>query len=119
MRQQKTNTVQKIVNKAIGKKDFTHNLKNCDKRYIVSVKNIYLGFNPSLCYDLNLRIDDVINNDIYDSIGGWNGFGSNKSKPYYLDANVHFYSLTVAIDTAKSYGQLAIFDKLDNKIINI
>ena len=119
MRAQKTNTIQKIVNKANNKIDFTYNLKDCNKRYVVSVKNIYLGFNPSLCYDLNLRLNNVINNDIYDSIGGWNGFGTNKNKPYYLDANVHFYSLNIAIDTAKHYGQLAIFDKLENKIINI
>lgn len=116
MRHQKINTVQKIVNKANNKKEFTYNLKKCNKRYIVSVKNIFLGFNPSLCYDLNLRIENIINSDIYDSIGGWIGSNTDNN-PYYLDANVHFYGLDAALDIAKNYGQLAIFDKLENKII--
>ena len=117
MIQQKINTVQKIVNKANGKNNFTYKLKECDKRYIVSVKNIYLGFNPSLCYDLNLKLKDIINDNIFDSIGGWNDFGNDKNKPYYLDANVHFYNLDDAITIAKKYKQIAIFDKLQNKTI--
>lgn len=114
-----TNTIQKIVNKSINKLDFTFNLNDNDKRYIVSVKNIYLGFNPSLCTDLNLRINKAINNDLYDSIGGWKGYSSNNSRPYYLDANIHFNSLDKAKNIAIKHSQAAIFDKLNNIVINI
>lgn len=119
MKNIKINNVQKIVNKSNNKVDFTYNLNNNNNRYIVSVKNIYLGFNPSLCTDLNLRVKKIIDSNLYDSIGGWNGQGTNKSKPYYLDANVHFKSLDSAINVAKKNNQMAIFDAKNNLVITL
>lgn len=119
MRQLQINTVQKIVNKSINKLDFTYNLNNNNKRYIVSVKNIYLGFNPSLCANLNLRVKKIIDSNLYDSIGGWNGYSSNNSKPYYLDANLHFESLDMAVNVARQNNQMAIFDAKNNSVITL
>lgn len=113
------NKIQQIVNKCNNKIDFTYNLNDNNKRYIVSIKNIYLGFNPSLCSNLNLRVKKAIESNLYDSIGGWNGYGSYNSKPYYLDANIHFESLNKALDVAKKNGQLAIFDIKNNSVISI
>jgi len=114
MIQIETNTVQKIVNKANCKANFTQQINNNDKRYTVSVLSIYKGKNPSLDYNINLKIKEVLKNDTFDSIGGWD----NKDC-YYLDANVDFYSLDNAIYIAQQYNQIAIFDKLENKIINL
>ena len=119
MRNIKINNVQKIVNKSNNKVDFTFNLNNNKKRYIVSIKNIYLGFNPSLCTDLNLRVKKIIDSNLYDSIGGWNGYSSNNSKPYYLDANLHFESLDMAVNVAKQNKQMAIFDAKNNLVITL
>jgi len=114
MKNLKITKVQIISNKANLKKDFTYNLIETKKRYVVSVKNIYEGFNPSLNYDLNLKINEIINKNFYDSIGGW-----YYKNIYYLDANVHFYCLDNAVEVAKLYNQIAIFDKQKNKTIII
>lgn len=118
MRNNKPNLVQSIINKCNNKKDFTINLKPITARYIVSVKNIYYGNNPSLKHDLNKDINEVINrthfiSKFYDSIVGWKDEKNN----YCLDANVHFNNLHLALDTAKVFKQKAIFDKVNNEVI--
>lgn len=120
MKNNKINTLQKIVNLCYAKNDFTFELNKNEAPYIVSIKNIYKGKNPSLCFDLNLKIQETINkinivSKYYDSIGGWR---DNKGN-FCIDANVHFYNLSLAIDAAKVFKQYAIFDKVNNKVILI
>lgn len=107
---------QQINNKANARRDFTTYLSKSNSRYILSVKNLYTGKNPSICFDLISRISDTVEKNIYDSIGGWI---DTKTNIYYLDANIHFDSLRECISNAKSYGELAIYDTVDNKVIYI
>jgi len=107
---------QQINNKANAKRDFTTYLSKSKDRYILSVKNIYTGTNPSICFDLISRIGDTIDKNIYDSVGGWIDPETNI---YYLDANMHFNSLSECISNAKGLGELAIYDTLENKVIYI
>ena len=116
----KISTVQKIANLCHTKKDFTFELNKNEAQYIVSIKNLYKGKNPSLEFNLNLKIQETINktnivSKYYDSIGGWMDDKDN----FCVDANVHFYNLSLAIDTAKVFKQKAIFDKVNNKVILI
>jgi len=120
MKEIKTSQVQKIVNICHTKKDFTFELNKNNAPYIVSIKNIYKGINPSLDFELNKKINDILNkkniiSKYYDSIGGWKDEDGN----FCIDANVHFYNLSLAIDTAKAFKQKAIFDKKNNKVILI
>ena len=107
---------QNILNKANSKNDFTVILKKNKGRYIVAQYNIYLGKNPSICSDLIIKISDTLEKNIYDSIGGW--LDSEKGN-YWLDANIHFDNLNDCISTAKSSGELAIYDTLENEVIYI
>lgn len=116
----KITQVQKIINLCNTKIDFTFELNKNDAPYIVSVKSLYCGKNPSLDFELNLKISDAINktkiiSKYYDSIGGW----TDEKNNFCVDANVHFYNKTLAIDTAKVFNQKAIFDKKNNKVITI
>ncbi len=107
---------QQINNKANARRDFTTYLSKSKSRYILSVKNLYIGKNPSTCFDLITRISDTINKNTYDSIGGWM---DTKTYIYYLDANMHFDNLSECISNAKGLGELAIYDTIDNKVIYI
>mgnify|MGYP003674860913 FL=1 len=107
---------QQVNNKANAKRDFTTYLSKSKDRYILAVKNLYTGKNPSTCFDLISRISDTIDKNIYDSVGGWM---DTKTDIYYLDANMHFDSLNECISNAKGLGELAIYDTIDNKVIYI
>ena len=114
MRQIETNTVQQIVNKANTKRDFTRQINDNDKRYTVSVLSIYKGKNPSLDHNVSIKVGMVLDNDLYDSIGGWQGRDG-----YCLDANVDFYSLDNALMIARQYDQEAIYDKVNEQVISV
>ena len=63
---------QQVNNKANARRDFTTYLNKSKDRYILAVKNIYTGANPSICFDLISKISDTVNKNAYDSIvGGW------------------------------------------------
>ena len=113
-------TAQKIVNNANYKQNFTINIgtaKSVKNRYIVSCFNLYTGTNPSLDFELLTKISDTIKNtDMFDSFGGWL---DPKNNIYFLDCNMHFDTLKSAIKFAKITKQIAIFDKLENKLIYI
>ena len=110
----KTNPVQQIVNKANCFTNFTYYLNNNDVNYIVSICSIYEGNNPSLFYDLNLKVREIINSKVFDSIGGWY---NEETNIYYLDANIHFMTLSQAIETALKYNQVAIYDVKQSKVL--
>ena len=107
---------QQINNKANARRDFTTYLNKSKDRYILAVKNIYTGANPSICFDLISKISDSIEKNIYDSIGGWMDPETNI---YYLDANMHFNNLNECISNAKGLGEIAIYDTIENKVIYI
>mgnify|MGYP003641741394 FL=1 len=111
-----TTIAQNILNKANGKQDFTTILKANEGRYIVSNKNIYLGSNPSICSDLIIRITDIVDGNQYSSIGGWTDLDTGN---YWLDANMHYNNFKLAIETAKHLGELAIYDSLKERVINV
>ena len=112
MRQIETNTVQQIVNKANTKTDFTKQINDNDKRYTVSVLSIYKGKNPSLDHNVSIKVGMVLDNDLYDSIRGWQG-----KEDYCLDANVDFYKLKNALMIARQYDQEAIYDRVKYQVI--
>ena len=106
---------QQIVNKVNSKEEFTYNLTDNYNRYIVSIKNLYTGKNPSLQFDLMTKIQDSINSNNFDSLGTW----KDKDNLFYLDANIHLTNFKIAVMTAKEYKQLAIYDNLKKIVINI
>ena len=114
MRNIQITLAQTILNKANSKQEFTTILKQNSGRYVVANKNLYLGTNPSIRYDLIKRISDTINNNQHCSIGGWIDSDTGN---YWLDANIHYDNFTLAIETAKHLGELAIYDTIDNKVI--
>jgi len=108
---------QKLVNKINARNNFTYLKQGREqKNYIVSVKNIYTGKNPSLFFNMNIDLKLVLNNDVYDSIGLWQ---NDKDGIYYVDANVHFFTLKTALSVAQKYDQIAIYDIKNNKTINL
>lgn len=118
MRATKTELSQTILNKANNKIDFTHYLKESSKqkRYIVSITEIYKGTNPSLQFDLLTKISKIIHFNNFDSIGGWY---NNEDKMYCVDANIHFNDIVKAKIIAAANKQVAIFDSKENKVIYI
>ncbi len=116
MRYLKTEKQQLIINKANNKQNFTYYLKNNQNRYIVGVKNIFNGKNPSLKCNLLKDVANILKNYNFDSIGGWM---DKKSNIYYLDANLHYSNKIKALKAAKILNEIAIFDNLENKVINL
>lgn len=92
------------------KNDFTSSLGGNTARYIVSVKNIYTGKNPTAKLINKQPLQD------FDSIGGWK---DKKTGKYYLDLNLHFARLNRAIQIGKALNQIAIFDRKLKKVINL
>ena len=120
MRGNYINLDQQIVNKINAKQNFTFDLSNSKKRYVVSIKNIYKGKNPSLWHESILTINSIIKKDsllkdFYDSFGGW----SDKTNTYYVDLNIHFNDLQTALNVAKQNKQKAIYDIKTKKVINL
>lgn len=131
MRETTITTQQKILNKCHSMVNFTFDLhKKSRGRYVVSIKNLYTGVNPSLDNLLFKKIQDVLNDTqqidktkkykgvfcSYCSIGGWN---DKNTGLYHVDANLHFYSLYVALDIAKYFNQLSVFDLEKNEVIYV
>lgn len=104
--------VQNITNKAHAKKEFTTYLTKTKSRYIVSMRNIFIGKNFANCHDLILRVSKIVESGYYDSIGGWNFKGT-----YFLDANLHFDNLEIAFQVARKNNEIAVFDTKENKTI--
>jgi hypothetical protein len=109
---------QDIINKINAQQDFTFNLKNKsfkldrEHNYIVGTKNIYTGKNPSLDFELILKVD--LNNKLYCNIGGWFDKDTNT---YYVDYSYNLHTLQSALNLAKIYNQKSIFDIKNNTVI--
>ena len=105
--------VQLALNKAEHKQDFAINLSTTKSRYVVSVKNIYRGTNPSLDFELRGKISKIVDSKQFDSIGGF----TNIDGDYFVDANLHLEKLDWAMHTAIKNEQICIFDNVDEKLI--
>lgn len=109
---------QDIINKINAKQDFTFNLENKSFKlqknynYIVGTENIYTGKNPSLDFDLILKVD--LNNKLYCNIGGWFDKDANT---YYVDYSYNIHTLQSALNLAKLHNQKSIFDIKNNTVI--
>ena len=107
------NKTQLILNNAEHKQDFTISLSKSKSRYVVSVKNLYRGTNPSLDFELRSKISKIADSKQFDSIGGW----TNIDGDYFLDANLHLSKLEFAIHTAINNEQICIYDNVAKKLI--
>ena len=105
--------VQLILNNAEHKQDFTINLSESKSRYVVSIKNLYRGTNPSLDLELRARISKIADSKQFDSVGGW----TNIDGEYFVDANLHLDKLEFAVHTAVNNDQICIFDNVAKKLI--
>lgn len=111
-------TKQDIINRINAKQDFTYNLKNksfkldFNYNYIVGAENIYIGKNPSLFFDMCLKVD--LNNKEFCNVGGWL---DKKTGIYYVDYSYNMETLFNALTLAKIHYQKSIFDIKNNKVI--
>ena len=106
---------QNIINKINAKQDFTINLKENTKRYIVGVKNLFTGSNPSTQYETIYK--DIMNREEkFDSVGGWL---DKDSMIYFVDYSMQINNLSDALELAKQHNELAIWDSLENKEIRL
>tara|TARA_R110000744_G_scaffold3633_1_gene13646 strand:- start:645 stop:992 length:348 start_codon:yes stop_codon:yes gene_type:complete len=107
---------QDLINKINAKQNFTHNLTLNKSRYVVSLKSIYKGFNPSIQFDLIEQIYSILGkkNQSFDSLGGWY---NETTKVYCLDLNLHLSDLSTSLKLAKVNKQLAIYDSKKQLVI--
>ena len=108
------NTLQRLINKINAKQNFTYNLTNNRQRYIVSIKSVYNGLNPSIEFDLITKVSNILETNNFDSLGGWFNV---ENENYCLDLNIHLSDLTTALKLAKVNQQTAIFDSKKNLVI--
>jgi hypothetical protein len=109
------NTLQRLINKVNAKQDFTHNLRENKGRYAVSYLNdIYKGENPSIQFDLVIKLNEQLELKNCCSIGGWL---DKKTNLYYLNRNLHFQDINIALMFAKNNEQLAIYDLQNEQLI--
>ena len=115
MRDITVSIAQTILNKCNSKKEFTYFL-NWDHGgdYVVSIRNLYTGKNPSLDNDLLRKINKALADELrfksFDSIGLW----IDENKNICIDANIHVKNKKTALSIAADYNQTAIYD-LKNK----
>lgn len=106
---------QNIINKINAKQDFTTLLNGESKRYIVGVKNLFTGLNPSTEYETIYK--DIMNPDEdFNSVGGWL---DKETMFYYVDYSMQINNLSDALELAKQHNELAIWDSLENKEIRL
>lgn len=107
---------QDVVNKINAKADFTHNINNTRlERYTVSTKNVFTGKNPSLFLEDTWKIvDDAFSSD-QELFGGW----LSEDDIYFLDYGLSVSDLKEAMKIAKFNKQLAIYDNVSQKVIDV
>ena len=107
---------QDLINKVNAMQNFTHNLTPNKSRYVVSLKSIYKGYNPSIKFDLIQKVYSILDNKnhSFDSLGGWY---NERTKLYCLDLNLHLSDLSTALKLAKVNDQNAIYDSKKELVI--
>ena len=108
---------QDTLNKAKAKQDFTVKLSSdFEGDFIVSHESLYIGKNPSICFNLIVDMGKAIRSKKYDSIGGW---FDKKTGLYHVDANVHYLYSRTANVAARIMKQLSYYDSSSGEVIYI
>ena len=114
MRTINTPLAQAIYNRCISsKKDFTIGLTENPQRYVVGNRSLYEGYKPHTSQTLRTELWDIVKGG-YCSVGRWE---DPDTGIIYIDANTHFTELDLAIKYARSKDQIAIYDRLCDKVI--
>jgi hypothetical protein len=117
MRDFKLTKVQDIINRVNSKQDFIIDIEGgCDGRYVVGVKNLYKGSNPSIEPYLQLLVRNELKEGMHDCIGGWMDKDTNT---YYLDSNFKVEQLGTALKIAKDNNQKDIYDTVLGLVIEV
>ena len=107
-------TQQDLANKVNAKQEFTHYLIDSPERYVVGLKNLFEGVNPSL-QGSALEMAEIALESDADAFGGW----LSEDGIYYVDLSTTTNSLDTALSQARERGELAIWDSLKEVVINI
>ncbi len=107
-----------IVNKINSKQDFTHYINDDPNlRYVVGVKNLFTGKNPSMEWlNSSTAIDDALKLDSIHGIGGWM---DPSDGTYYVDCVNAYLTLGIAMGVANHFNEIAIYDRKENKVLNV
>ncbi len=105
---------QHLANKVNAKQEFTHYLVDSPERYVVGLKNLFEGINPSL-EGSALRMAEIALDSNADAFGGW----LSEDGTYYVDLSTTTNSLDTALSQAKTRGELAIWDSVKEVVINV
>ena len=107
---------QDVVNKINAKADFTHNINNTRlERYTVSTQNVFTGKNPSLFLKDTWKVVDDAFNSNQELLGGW----LSEDDIYFLDYGLSVSDIKEAMKIAKFNEQLAIYDNVSQKVIEV
>ena len=107
---------QDVVNKINAKADFTHNINNTRlERYTVSTQNVLKTSNPSLFSKNTWQIVAEAFHSDHELFGGW----LSEDDIYFLDYGLSVSDLKEAMKIAKFNEQLAIYDNVSQKVIDV
>ena len=121
MRNHNITLEQRVTNRINQEVDFTQKLSGEHRsgRYVVATMNIFEGELPSHNPHMLSFVTDAIDNaHAYgaDSIGGWK---DKETGIYYVDMCVHFQDKSEAMKVAIANEEIAIYDLLEEKEINV
>jgi len=104
-----------LANNIRAKKDFTLNLGIENSRYIVGAVNLFTG-NPAKLQDNLFKRIESWKEDFadFDTIGGWM---DAETGLYYVDLGFRYSNLDIALDRARVFKQISIYDELEKKLI--
>ena len=107
-----------IVNKINSKQDFTHYINDDPNlRYVVGVKNLFTGKNPSMeWFNSSAAIDNALKLDSIHGIGGW---VDPSDGMYYVDCVNAYLTLGIAMGVANHFNEVAIYDRKENKVLDV
>ena len=116
----KITQAQRVTNKINHEVDFTEQV-SCDNvgRYVVSVKNVFTGTLPSHNPMMLSLVTEALASCMglwADSVGGWK---DKATGIYYVDINVNAEYKSDAITLALGLDEIAIYDLLEEKEINV
>jgi hypothetical protein len=107
---------QDVVNKINAKADFTHNINQTRlERYTVSTQNVLKTSNPSLFSKNTWQIVAEAFHSDHELFGGW----LSEDDIYFLDYGLSVSSIKEAMKIAKFNKQLAIYDNVSQKVIDV
>ena len=109
-------TQQFLANKINAKQDFTYDYQVNPERYVVGLKNLFTGTNPSL-QGSALDIARIgLQAEAGDCFGGWL---DTDDGIYYVDISTRTNNLHTALKQARERGEVAIYDSLKDVVIYV